>query len=171
MKRLIATAALLLVVPMLASAQTADQTHGQGYVFFGLGTSVGGRSYQVPAVKQVGLGGERFLYEGLGLGADVGYARWGGGYESEALIASGDVSYHFRRHAARGGVDPFLLIGVTGFFPTSTGRGSPACNFGGGVNLWVTEHAALRLEARDHVYGSYIPGNQYLSFRVGVTFR
>jgi hypothetical protein len=37
----------------------------------------------------------------------------------------------------------------------------------------LAKHAALRFEARDHAGGTsdYIPGNQYLSFRVGVTFR
>jgi hypothetical protein len=112
------------------------------------------------------------LYKGLGVGAEVGYARWKR-YDGDAWIVSGDFSYHFRRSAPRGGVDPFVLGGITGFFPTSTGRGAPAGNFGGGVNVWLTEHAALRLEVRDHVNtvaGDY-PGPHYVSFRFGVTFR
>ena len=50
MKKLIARVALLLLVPMLASAQDADhQYHGQGYGFFGLGTSWGNPCI-VPAI-------------------------------------------------------------------------------------------------------------------------
>ncbi|MGD0697213.1 MAG: hypothetical protein ABSB82_20530 [Terriglobia bacterium] len=65
-----------------------------------------------------------------------------------------------------------MLIGVTGYFPTSQGRGEPAGNFGGGVNLWLAEHAALRLEVRDHVSNYHMTnGNHYISFRIGVTFR
>jgi hypothetical protein len=173
MKKLIATAALLLVVPMLASAQDADhQYHGQGYGFCGLGTSMG-YPFDHPTVWQVGFGGEGFLYKGLGLGAELGYVHWGPN-ENQAWMPSGDVSYHFRGNRARARVDPFVLSGASGYLPTSHGaRGAPAGNFGGGVNLWFEKHAALRLEVRDHVSqnGSFGPGNHYLSFRVGITFR
>jgi hypothetical protein len=67
-----------------------------------------------------------------------------------------------------------VLGGFSIFGPTSVGggRGAPGANIGGGINLWLAKHAALRFEARDHGGGSdYIPGNQYLSFRVGMTFR
>jgi hypothetical protein len=176
MKELTAAAVLLLVVPALASAQnTNHQYRGQGYVFFGLGTSMG-YPFSYPAVRQLGFGGEGFLFKGLGLGAEVGYAWWGG-YD-DAYVGSVDVSYHFRRGSPRRGADPFVLGGFTLYAPTSHGeRGTAAGNFGGGVNLWVKEHAALRLEVRDHVNGNsgfgppFGPGNHYLSFRVGMTFR
>jgi hypothetical protein len=176
MKRLIAAATLLAIMPALALAQNADhQYRGQGYAFFGLGTptSTGHRFYH-PAVEHIGFGGEGFLVKGFGIGVEVGWAYWGGGVEGQAWTASGDVSYHFRRSAPRGRVDPFVLVGITGYFPTSHGaRGAPAGNFGGGVNIWLRERAALRLEVRDHVSdnGRFGPGNHYLSLRVGVTFR
>ena len=180
MKRLVAVAALLAIMPAWASAQSPAQSSaqspaqsndhpsgGQGYFFFGLGDAPNWRR-----IVHVGGGGEGFLYKGLGVGAEVGYARWKR-YDGDAWIVSGDFSYHFRRSAPRGGVDPFVLGGITGFFPTSTGRGAPAGNFGGGVNVWLTEHAALRLEVRDHVntVGTDYPGPHYVSFRFGVTFR
>ena len=173
MKRLIMTAALLLLVPPLASAQSPDnQYRGQGYVFFGWGT--GTPSYFVhPFIEHVGGGGEGFLYKGLGFGAEAGYATWGGCCNS-AWIASGDFSYHFGRHARRGRVDPFVLAGVSFVGPTQVGggRGSPAGNYGGGANLWIAKHAALRLEFRDVVdatqFWSY---THYISWRAGMTFR
>jgi len=173
MKTLIAKAALLLMVPALASAQNADHPYrGQGYFFFGWGTGTPS-FFQHPFIVHVGGGGEGFLYKGLGFGAEAGYASWGG-YYNKAWIASGDFSYHFRRHARRGGVDPFVLVGVSFVGPTQVGggRGSPAGNYGGGANLWLAEHAALRLEFRDVVGATqFWPYSHYISFRVGVTFR
>jgi hypothetical protein len=172
MKRLVATAALLLMAPALASAQDADHRYrGQGYVFFGWGT--GTPSYFRPLILHVGGGGEGFLYKGLGFGAEAGYASQGRAYPN-AAIASGDFSYHFRRHARPGRVDPFVLGGASFVGPTHKegGRGSPAGNFGGGASLWIAEHAALRFEFRDVVgatqFWSY---THYLSWRVGMTFR
>jgi hypothetical protein len=179
MKRLIAAVDLLLMVPALASAQNADHHYrGQGYFFFGLGTGIG-RGFH-PVVEQAGFGGEGFLYKGLGLGGEAEYARWGGpvgGYTHQTWIGSTDVSYHFRRRAARSGIDPFVLGGFSLYGPTSNGggRGQPGGNFGVGVSLWLAQHAALRLEIRDHLNGnSYLPGGDAISaisFRVGVTFR
>ena len=178
MKELIAAAALLFMVPALASAQNTDhQYRGQGYIVcgFGMGLPTGGYRLEVSAIRidQIGGGGEGFLYKGLGFGAEAGYASWWRG-EGSAWVASGDFSYHFGRHARRGRLDPFVLGGVSFVGPTEVGggRGSPAGNFGGGANLWLAEHAALRLEFRD-VFGAtqFWPYSHYISFRVGVTFR
>jgi len=176
MNKLIATAALLLVVPMLASAQdTDDHYRGQGYGYFGLGTGTyqcyGAYPCPHPLFKAVGGGGEGFLYQGLGLGAELGYANWGG-YDNQAWIASGDLSYHLRRRAARG-IDPFVLAGASLIVPTHKGggRGDVAPNFGGGANLWLAKHAALRVEFRDIAAANFWSYDQYLSFRVGLTFR
>ena len=173
MKTLIAKTALLLMVPALASAQNADHPYrGQGYFFFGWGTGTPS-FFQHPLIVHGGGGGEGFLYKGLGFGAEAGYASWGG-YYAKAWTASGDFSYHFRRHARPGGVDPFVLGGISFVGPTMVGggRGSPAGNFGGGANLWLAKHAALRFEFRDIVgatqFWSY---SHYISFRVGMTFR
>jgi hypothetical protein len=128
-----------------------------------------------PQSTQITIGGSasawRFGKPAV-IGAEAGYASWGG-YENTAWIASGDASYHFQRHARRGGVDPFVLGGVSFVGPTSVGggRGSAAGNFGGGANLWKVDHAALRFEFRDVVGASYGQFNHYISFRFGVTFR
>jgi len=171
MGKLIAIAALLLVAPALVLAQDTDHRYrGQGYLFFAWGT--GTPSYVHPLILHVGGGGEGFLYKGLGFGAEAGYANWGARF-AKAAIASGDFSYHFRRHARRGGVDPFALIGASFVGPTQAGggRGSPAGNIGGGANLWLKEHAALRIEFRDVIGAQYWAFSNYVSWRVGVTFR
>ena len=126
-----------------------------------------GRTGTFPGVPSGGIVADPW---GLpGCGEKVG---GGGGGDPTSVVPTG--TYHFGRSAARGGIDPFVLGGFSLFGPTSRGggRGSPGGNFGGGINLWLAKHAALRFEARDHAPGSgYIPGNQYLSYRVGVTFR
>jgi len=123
MKKLMALVGLLFAVQALAWAQSADHPYrGQGYVFLGFGFGVI-PGYNGPALyfnyptsfqnmRQLGFGGEAFLYKGLGAGAEASHASWGGSYDT-AWIGSGDLSYHFRRHAARFGVDPFVLGGVS----------------------------------------------------------
>ena len=174
MKKLIAISALVFMIPMLASAQTEDHPYrGQGYGFFGLGTGL--NDYH-PVAEQAGFGGEGFLFKGFAFGAEAAYSHYNtsGGFGISAWIGSLDPSYHFGRHAARRGVDPFILGGFSLYGPTSKGggRGQPGGNFGGGVNLWLAEHAALRLEIREHVAGfSYLPSGTAIAFRVAVTFR
>ncbi|HET7214708.1 MAG TPA: hypothetical protein VFL79_14035 [Terriglobia bacterium] len=175
MKKLIAAAVFLLLLPTLALAQTTDpQDAWQGYAFFGAGTAA--RDCENCAtILHTGFGGEGFFYKGLGAGAEIGYARWGPNnfLNNEAFILSGDLSYHFGRRALRGQVDPFVLIGPSAYLPTSHGRGALVGNFGGGVNVWLAQHAALRLEIRDYVNPSENgwPGPHSASFRFGITFR
>jgi hypothetical protein len=179
MKKLIATAGLLLAVPMFASARNANhQSRGQGYVFFGLGTGTqcgGWGQFRPgycphPVFNQAGGGGEGFLYKGLAFGAELGYASCLVSYNS--WIASADFSYHLRRRTAHG-VDPFVLGGPSLLAPTPLGQGrvATAGNFGGGANLWLAKHAALRVEFRDVVSANFWPYSNYLSFRIGMTFR
>jgi hypothetical protein len=165
-----------LILPTLASAQKAGpQYRWQGYAFLGAGTGARWCGYACGTIWHGGLGVEGFWYKGLGVGAEAGYAHWGP-YNfnyNEAFILSGDFSYHFRRRAARGQVDPFVVIGPTSYFPTNHGRGAAVGNFGGGVNVWLARRAALRLEIRDYVNprDNGWPGTHSVSFRIGVTFR
>ena len=174
MKKHIAITALLLMIPLFASAQGEVHPYrGQGYGFGAFGT---GLDYSHSLVEQLGFGGEGFLYKGLGFGGEAVWSHYSRfGFDHPAWIGSLDGSYHFRRHAPRGGVDPFLVGGFSVYSPTTSGNGESAefgGNFGGGVNLWFADHAALRLELREHVNtGNYLPGNTAIAFRVGVTFR
>jgi hypothetical protein len=187
MRRLIATAAWLLLVPTLALAQAAQSTdhqpRGDGYFFFGI-VGIGSGSYNGAyglssgstfVVHGGGGGGEVNLYHGLGLGGELGYAHWSSGASGSAWIPSVDLLMHLRANKPRSLVDPFLSGGPSAYIPTQYGtRGSPAFNFGGGVNLWLSKHAALRCEFRDYVAansGNLQPGQNYASFRFGVTFR
>jgi hypothetical protein len=157
MKELIATAGLLLVVPMLASAQNADhQYRGQGYLFVGQATN--------DVTITAGFGGDGFVYKGLGLGAEVGYAA----HDNGRGIGSANVSYHFL-HTANHKVEPFVTGGYSLFFGDGVANGF---NLGGGVNIWSSKCAALRLEVRGHPdSGDPFDGGSIVAFRIGVTFR
>jgi len=182
MKKLMAAAGLVLLLPGLAWAQSepsADRPNrGDGYFFFALGngSNNGGNGYSngSAVVEHVGGGGEVNLYAGFGLGAELGYAHWSQGTWGAAWVPSGDMLFHFRGATTRRRVDPFVLGGISGYNPaTYESRGSPAVNLGGGVNLWFTKHAALRLEFRDYATTrqELEPGPNSASFRFGVTFR
>jgi len=68
MKKVIATAALQLLVPVLASAQNADhQYRAEGYIFIGVGSGTDN-----PSFEHVGGGGEARLFKGLGVGGELG---------------------------------------------------------------------------------------------------
>jgi hypothetical protein len=180
---------LLFGLPQLASAQVLDHQYlGQGYAFFGLGWGEmavynGSTPPPVPpqplatthpAIEHFGGGGELFLYKGLGAGLDIGYARWGQSAGQNLWIATGDLSYDFRRNASRAKVDPFVLAGFGGFFPTGEGRGVAVGDFGAGANVWFWQRAALRLEVRSYINptnGFGYPGSFEVEFRVGFTFR
>ncbi|HXH49488.1 MAG TPA: hypothetical protein VNM47_09095 [Terriglobia bacterium] len=176
MKKLMVVTVLLWVLPTPALAQKAGLEYGwQGYTFLGAGTGARYCGQWCGTIWHVGFGGEGFLYKRLGLGAEAGYFH-SGPYNfnyNEGFIVSGDFSYHFRRNAGRGQVDPFVLVGPTAYFPTSHGRGALVGNFGGGFNVWLARHAALRLEIRDYANprDNGWPGPHSVSFRFGVTFR
>lgn len=173
MKRLIATAGLLVVVPTFALAQNADhQYHAEGYAFAVCEANVGGVG------AGGGYGGEVFIYKGLGLGGEFVKASPFG----EDII-SADV-YLGMPSTKKNKFEPFVSGGYTHF---SVGNlGPPPANggnFGVGANVWLTKHAALRLEVRDTIggralsieyepYGNfYTSPNNVASFRIGVTFR
>jgi len=173
MKKLITTAALLLLVPLLTSAQEADhQYHGQGYVLFGEGVTNS-------ATYHLGVGGEMLVSKGFGFGGELAFL-------SGERIGSADVSYHFGPSTKNRKVEPFVTGGYSFFsapgnFPnTDFANGG---NFGCGVSIWLKKQAALRLEIRDSIGGrilgiDYEPGytvndfpQHLVTFRIGVTFR
>ncbi|MGH9326710.1 MAG: hypothetical protein ACRD2B_08515 [Terriglobia bacterium] len=189
MKRTIVATLLVLAAPaLLLGQQFQHQSPGQLYGFFGLGwgqQAIYNGPPPVPTIppsplptshptiERFGGGGELFLYKGLGAGLDVGYARCGQSDCQNPWVGTGDLSYQFGRNASRGKVDPFVLAGFGGFFPTSAGRGVPVGDFGAGANVWFWRRTALRLEVRSYINptnGGY-PGSYEIEFRVGFTFR
>jgi len=173
MKKLIATAALLLALPMFASAQTSEHCWAQGYLFFAPGvvwnrheTGVGS------ATVHLGGGGEGFIYRGLGVGAEIGYMALWSRFNDGPGVGSVNASYHFHHRATAGSIEPFVTAGYTLFFRAGT---SGSANFGGGINYWLARQGAVRFEARyqaTHAESYAFGGaDRIIEFRVGVTWR
>lgn len=171
MKKLIVVAVLLLLIQPLARAQSATySSRFQGHGFFGVDPGIAPSAPSSTPVH-VGFGEDVFPYKGLGLGLEAGYARFG--RFSHSWIASGDMSWHFDRNAARGKIDPFALIGIAGLFPAGEGRGAPAGDFGAGMSVWLSQRVALRLAARDYAGANndFYLGAHFFEVRIGFTFR
>jgi hypothetical protein len=167
MKKLIVITACLLLVPATASAQDDSFRYiGQGYVFYGVGTGTGGTS------QYAGAGAVLFLHKGLAFEVEPAWARLGQ-YHINTLVGSTDFSYHFRRRARRGQMDPFVALGYTAFVPNGGGFYDSGGNISVGVNIWMRLHTALRLEVRHYVNArtSGLGEPHDTAFRVGVTFR
>ena len=172
MKPLVTTVALLFFIPMFASARNADQPfYVEGYLFVADEAKVG------PAG---GGGGEGLFSNGVGLGGEYVKAQSPLGEH----IASGNVSYHFGPSRKKRKFEPFVTGGFSRFSISNIDLYPVfGWNLGCGANVWLTKHAALRLEGRDTIGGRsisimYVSGGNYytapqnvVSFRIGMTFR
>lgn len=200
MNKLISTVALLLMAPACVSAQAPAQDtdhppRGQGYFF--VAPIVSNTRYVFnPAYygvvfppgqplppdafshqrggANVGFGGEAFVSQGLGLGAEVAYAGpdWGFSGGGAVGVASGDASYHFFPKMNHKRIEPFVTGGYSLYFGDRTATQN-GFNLGGGVNIWVAKHAAVRSEVRyqGHIDYFHSQFTDFVAFRIGVTFR
>ena len=185
MRRIIAKAALLLMLPALATAQNTDhRSRGLAYVFVGAGTHQMGLT--------AGFGGEGYVYRGLGMGLEVGTAGVGtaaNGNPNWIGLGSADASYHFFPKKLPGRAAPFVAGGYTNFFgqdvflqypgPRSPGNFVHGFNVGGGVDLFASKHAGVRFDVRYNAHGGRIlwasfpslAQFSFVAFRIGLTFR
>ena len=112
-----------------------------------------------------GFGTDYLVYEGLGVGAEVtafGNNAFGFG------VASFNASYHFTgliRRSSR--LVPFIKAGIGSGGEFGYG-GVAMVNFGGGVNLWKLDGAAVRLELVDRF--PLDGGDHHVSIQMGITF-
>ncbi|MGA2074671.1 MAG: outer membrane beta-barrel protein [Terriglobia bacterium] len=196
MKKVITTAALLLALPLVARAQDAGyQYHGEGYGFLGYAPAhpefapPGSATQQLAgstSAHQFGFGGEFLVDKGIGVGGEISSSTQS--YEGAGLetwIGSINTSYHFGPSTKKRKVEPFVTGGYTFYYVANVDLyHENGGNVGGGVNIWLSRLAALRLEMRDDIGGQFLSvdfqsgGNYFLrssqhlvSLRIGVTFR
>ena len=172
MKRLIATAVLLLMAPAIASAQNAEkQSQGEGYVF--IAPILSNKQFDGRSGVNTGFGGEVFVYKGLGAGVEAGYAAPDLKFGRIGLgMASFDASYHFFSRKNHRNIEPFVVGGYSLYYGDRSATQN-SFNIGGGVNWWLAKHAAFRLDIRDqdHINYFHSPFTRFVALRVGVTFR
>jgi len=166
--------AILLLLPVWAAAQGADPQHRlQGYAFFA--PSVFGGQNGV----DTGGGGDAFFLKGFGAEAEVSYfgPHWTFCTDctySGMGLGSLDLIHRFPLKGSR--IEPFAAGGYTGYFiggGVSTHGYSNGYNLGGGVNVWLRKHLALRLDVRYQGDAGNIVYtiNHFVAFRIGVTVR
>jgi hypothetical protein len=194
MKELILTVALLLTAPVLVSGQFGDQTYrGDAYFFIApiisnarqtFNPACYGRvfGFQAPPAycfsnerggANAGFGGEVFVHEGLAVGGEAGYGGQDWKFDGNGVgVGSVNASYHFLGRKNHRRAEPFVTGGYSLYFGDRTDFQS-GFNLGGGVNLWVAQHAALRFEVReqDHIAYFHSQFTRFVAFRVGITFR
>jgi hypothetical protein len=98
----------------------------------------------IVAADRLGVGGEVGFFNRLIVGSANGVARLG-----NAFITGG-----YSRMGMGDGEGAFSAI-----------------NFGGGVHVWMSDHAGLRVEFRDHLRRDDRGNTHYWSSRAGVAFR
>jgi hypothetical protein len=158
MKNILVAAGFLFLGSISGFAQSSEDHHAQGYIFFAPGVASG----RTTGFMHAGGGGEA-LIKRVGIGGEIGYLTpWR--YLSEG-IGVGSVNGSF--NLKPGKVSPFVTGGYTLVFRNGTASGY---NFGGGVHYWLTERAAIRFEVRDNVVRDF-HDQHFVGFRIGVTFR
>jgi len=78
-------------------------------------------------------------------------------------VVSLDGSYHFFNKKK---IEPYVVGGYSPYYGDRTDTQN-GFNIGGGMNLWVAKHAALRLEVRDqnHIRYFHSPFTRFVAFR------
>ena len=177
-KLVVSTLALLLVVPALVRAADADNSvQGQFYSFVApvWGTAQYGNTGAGVGGYNLGVGGEVLMRKGVGVGIEFGYtSTWSNGQGSALGVGSLDATYHFLGNKTRKSIDPFVTGGYSLYYGERTVTQS-GFNLGCGVNLWLSKHAAPRLEilyqGGINGFQGFSPFTGYEAFRFGVTFR
>jgi hypothetical protein len=195
MKTLIGIIALLLTVPPLVRAGN-DPIQGQFYFFTApivSNTQYYYNPHASPACYAVlqppascyltavggtntGFGGEVIAHDRIGVGIELGYAGpdWSFSGNGAVGVGSANGSYHFFGTNTRRRFDPFATGGYSLYFGQRTTFQS-GYNLGGGLNIWLLKHAAVRLEVREQAginrFDGFSQFNHYTAFRFGMTFR
>ena len=166
MRRSILTVLGLACLATLAAAQEIETPPVLGYGFFGSGVAFANEETS-PMLFHTGGGAELRLYKGLSSSTEVGYLFPRLAPADGFGIFSTNALYHV---PVNGRVVPFATGGYSLAFRGGTDHGA---NFGGGVDVWATDKAGLRFEARDHVSpgASGFGTAHFLMFRVGLLFR
>ena len=108
-------------------------------------------------------GGEGIVAGRVGVGGEVGFFQ-------RVITASGNATFHFTPPSSQKS-GAFVTGGYTRFGVGDGEGGFHAWNVGAGAHFWLSDHAGLRLEFRDHIRPDSRGTRQYWSARAGVVVR
>ena len=164
MKTLPVAAFLLLLLPCQALAQDESSARFFPYTFVAPGgVSNGGTTLHV------GGGFDALIWKGLGASVEGGYlGPVPDGFDYGIGVISANAVFH-TRPPRRHQLTPFVTGGYSFAFREQHGN---AINFGGGVNYWLSERTAMRVEFRDHmpVAGGEVQDAHLWGARFGFTW-
>src|SRR5262249_29496898 len=123
--RLLAATLMLVLISQIANAQSSDERRGWGYGFLAVGGSAGDGS---AVTFHYGGGGERLVYRGLGLGAELGNVTPIGDFGHGLGIFSANAYYSFGARNGSRKMIPFVTGGYSVKFRDDE-------DSGGGVNV------------------------------------
>ncbi|MBI3896344.1 MAG: hypothetical protein HY313_10495 [Acidobacteria bacterium] len=169
MQRFVSLSLFLLLSPILAQAQEGQTPQFMANATFAPSAVIS--SGEATSTFYFGGGGEGLIYKGLGAGADIGYLFPKSDFKEGVGLLSTNGYYHFFTEGSSQKLVPFATAGYSLGFREGTAN---LVNFGGGVDYWFHEKAALRLEVRDNVWPGECrcdPSVHFLMFRVGVVGR
>ena len=163
--RLFAAIIALVFVSVNASAQSKGERRGWGYGFIAVGGTAGDGSV---FTFTYGGGGERLVYRGFGLGAELGNVTPISDFGQGLGVFSTNASYNFGARDRSKKVVPFVTGGYSLKFRDDDDSGG-GLNIGAGVHYWASDRLGVRLEFRDHHF--FKGALNFYGVRLGVTFR
>ena len=163
-RKLFAAMFVLTCISVVASAQSQER-RGWGYGFIAVGGTAGDGS---AATFTYGGGGERLIYRGLGLGAELGNVTPIGDFGQGLGIFSANASYSFGGRQSSRRLSPFVSGGYSLKFRDDEDSGG-GINIGAGVQYWASPRMAVRLEFRDHHFFKGVLN--FYGVRLGLAFR
>jgi hypothetical protein len=164
-RKLFGVILVLVFISAIASAQSPDVRRGWGYGFIAVGGTAGDGSV---FTFTYGGGGERLIYRGLGLGAELGNVTPISDVGHGLGIFSANASYSFGASDRSRKTVPFVTGGYSVKFRDDDDSG-PGLNIGAGVQFWESDRLGVRLEFRDHHF--FKGALNFYGVRVGITFR
>jgi opacity protein-like surface antigen len=156
---------LLAFIPTISFAQSQSERRGWGYGFIALGGSAGDGS---ATALHYGGGGERLIYRGLGVGAELGNVTPTGDFGQGLGILSANMSYNFGGRQRSKKISPFVTGGYSLKFRDDEDSGG-GLNLGAGVQYWASNRLGVRVEFRDHHFFKGVLN--FYGVRVGLAFR
>ncbi len=165
---------LTVFAPYDALAQEVEARSGGAFLPFTFVAA--GRTTDETTTLHFGGGLGTVLWKGIGAEAEVGFL---GPLSSDAegfIYGFGVVSLNALYEPLKPGrrITPFVTGGYTVVF---TSHSDSAANVGGGINYWMRDGLALRVEFRDHLHTHHTGSScSYLNFDLwrlgaGITWR
>jgi hypothetical protein len=150
----------LLVIAFVTIFGAAADAQVVGYGIAGPAGAVGFVNTRSVTFHAAG-GAEAFLGKYFTLGAE-------GGLFDRLITVSVNGAIHA---TGEEGMVPFVTAGYTRLGVSDGEGGANAWNIGAGADAWLSRHAGIRFELRDHIRLDDRGHTHYWSFRAGVAIR